>query len=209
MKQAERNRITRERIMTAALDEFGAHPYSEASINTICAKGGIPKGNLYHQFEDKDSLYLACIRATFQALLDYLTDHFSPDGTDVRRNLSAYFEARQNFFETYPHFQSIFYQASLMPPVQLRSAIAEARAPFDAYNSALLADILKGTKLRPGITTEDLSLLQMLYQRFLNRTDQMRAAAEEGPQAHEALCMHWIEILLYGVTQPEPNSSNP
>lgn len=47
MKQQEKTQKTRERILAAALAEFGSKSYDAASINSICEAGGIPKGLLY------------------------------------------------------------------------------------------------------------------------------------------------------------------
>ena len=61
MKQQEKTQKTRERILAAALEEFGRKSYDAAAINSICEAGQIPKGLLYHNFKNKDQLYLACV----------------------------------------------------------------------------------------------------------------------------------------------------
>ena len=54
MKQEERNRLKKEKILGAALREFGAKSFAEASVNTICGEDGISKGIIYHYYTDKD-----------------------------------------------------------------------------------------------------------------------------------------------------------
>ena len=46
MKQQEKTQRTQERILAAALVEFGEKGYEAASINAICAESQIPKGLL-------------------------------------------------------------------------------------------------------------------------------------------------------------------
>ena len=58
MKKEEKTGLTKERILLAAMEEFGEKGYAAASLNNICA-AGIPKGLLYHNYENKDALYLA------------------------------------------------------------------------------------------------------------------------------------------------------
>ena len=71
MKKEAKTEITKERIMTAAMREFGEKGYFAASLNNICGTG-IPKGLLYHNFKNKDALYLACVEKSFSALTAYL-----------------------------------------------------------------------------------------------------------------------------------------
>ncbi len=46
----------RDRIINAALEEFGKHEFDKASTNTIVKNAGISKGLLFHYFENKKSL---------------------------------------------------------------------------------------------------------------------------------------------------------
>lgn len=62
MKKQEKTQKTKERILAAALQEFGTKSYDTASINSICEIGKIPKGLIYHNFEGKDELYLLCVK---------------------------------------------------------------------------------------------------------------------------------------------------
>lgn len=48
----------RNRIFNAAVLEFSARRFSEASINQIIKNADIPKGSFYQYFNDKEDLYL-------------------------------------------------------------------------------------------------------------------------------------------------------
>lgn len=63
MKKAEKTERTKERILQAAMEEFGRKGYAAATIGAICSEHGIAKGLLYHNFVGKDDLYLACVPA--------------------------------------------------------------------------------------------------------------------------------------------------
>jgi AcrR family transcriptional regulator len=43
----------RERVLRAAMQEFGEHGYSTGSLNTIAREAGIAKGSLFQYFTDK------------------------------------------------------------------------------------------------------------------------------------------------------------
>jgi len=47
------NVAKRERVLTAAMREFGEHGYSTGSLNTIAREAGIAKGSLFQYFTDK------------------------------------------------------------------------------------------------------------------------------------------------------------
>ena len=59
MKREEKTRLTRERIISAGIKEFGTKGYSGASINSV-SDSGIAKGLLYHNFT-KYELYKRAI----------------------------------------------------------------------------------------------------------------------------------------------------
>ena len=46
-------------LYEAALDEFSARSWREASLNDILRQSGVSKGSLYHHFGDKFGLYVA------------------------------------------------------------------------------------------------------------------------------------------------------
>jgi len=48
----------KDKLLNAALDEFGKYSYKQASLNRIIKKAGISKGSFYFHFKDKKSLYL-------------------------------------------------------------------------------------------------------------------------------------------------------
>jgi TetR/AcrR family transcriptional regulator len=57
MKKEMKTELTKEKILSAAMKEFGAKGYEGASLNHIC-ETGIAKGLLYHNYENKDALFL-------------------------------------------------------------------------------------------------------------------------------------------------------
>ena len=61
MKREEKIRQTRRRIMDSALKEFSERGYGASSVNNICVAEDISKGIIYHYFDSKDALFLACV----------------------------------------------------------------------------------------------------------------------------------------------------
>ncbi len=48
----------KDKLLSAALDEFSSYNYKQASLNRIIKKAKISKGSFYFHFKDKKSLYL-------------------------------------------------------------------------------------------------------------------------------------------------------
>ena len=58
MKKDLKTEITKEKILKAATEEFSLYGFDGATVNQICQKHGISKGLIYHNFENKEELYL-------------------------------------------------------------------------------------------------------------------------------------------------------
>lgn len=119
MKKQEKTRKTKDRILAAALEEFGSKSYDAASINSICETGQIPKGLLYHNFKGKDELYLLCVKACYDELAAALKAQFS-EIWDAKEGLQNLLIIRQRFFQENPCYANSFFNAVLQPPKHLK-----------------------------------------------------------------------------------------
>ena len=61
MRKSDKTELTRRKIIAAAMQEFRTKGYAIGSINHVC-KSGINKGLIYHNYKDKDTLYLECVK---------------------------------------------------------------------------------------------------------------------------------------------------
>ena len=55
-------------ILTAALDEFAAHGFHDASLNRIIDAAGTSKGSMYYYFDGKEDLFAHVTRVEFERL---------------------------------------------------------------------------------------------------------------------------------------------
>lgn len=65
----------RERILRCAVSEFCSRSYEKTSINRIIENAAIPKGSFYQYFDNKDDLYILCIRRTYEKMLHFRLSH--------------------------------------------------------------------------------------------------------------------------------------
>lgn len=200
MKREEKNQQTKRRIIERALSEFSAQGYAAGSTNAICGVQGISKGIVYHYFETKDVLYLACVKECFQRLTEYIRDHM-PQQDHAGDSLEAYFAIRTNFFHSYPVYQGIFCEAVLSPPAHLRSEIQKCRQDFDDLNIQILERLLTPLSFRPSFSKDEVIEIFRQFQDFINIRYQMPNTEGQTFHSHEEKCRQMLDILLYGVIE--------
>ena len=206
MKREEKTKRTCERILDAALLEFGTKSYETASLNAICENNGISKGLLYHNFKSRDELYLQCVAMCYDEFVKYLrSDDFESD--DIQKTLSRILERRQEFFESYPLYANIFFDTLLRPPKQLVDRINELKSEFDEFNRNRYKELLGKIRLRDGISQEDaleyINVFQRMYNEYFRYRSNTGESLRELATAHESRLYELLDILLYGIAEKE------
>jgi TetR/AcrR family transcriptional regulator len=74
-----------EELLEAALQEFAAQGYQQASINTILQKAGMSKGQFYYHFGNKEKLYLALIDVLIARKVAFMQTVMQP--TDFQQDI--------------------------------------------------------------------------------------------------------------------------
>lgn len=197
-KREDRNLQSRKRILESALREFAKQGYGLSSINTICDEGDISKGSLYHYYESKDALYLACVEKCFHSLTAYLQAYM--EGKN-QADVQSYFDARLRFFQENPIFQRVFCETIISPPEHLKTQIEKIKENFDALNTRVLTNLLQDVKLRSDTNIEQAMELFRLFQDFVNVRSQMTPHGEINIEKHEELSSRALQVLLYGLVE--------
>lgn len=187
--------------MDNALAEFSRQGYGASSINTICAAQDISKGIVYHYFETKDALFLACVEECFSRLTDYIQGHLSYEERSPEAQLRDYFVLRTTFFREEPVYQRIFCESVVAPPAHLREEIQARKADFDALNLSILERILSTLSLRPDISRSDVIETFRQFQDFINVRCQMTDPDGQAFETREENCHKALGILLYGIIE--------
>jgi AcrR family transcriptional regulator len=68
MNQVKRSERSRKHILDAALQLFSHKGYGATSVIDIAEKAGVSKGNVYHHFPDKESIFRSLLDRYFQAM---------------------------------------------------------------------------------------------------------------------------------------------
>lgn len=198
MKQDERTRQTKEKIITAATEEFGTCGYSASSLNHICGKHDIAKGLIYHNFKDKDVLYLSCVSRCFAAVTEYLK-------TQQGVSLETYMSLRYRFFSEHLLYARIFFEAILQPPAKLKEKINELRQEFDILNREIYRLALQKLTLRDGVSeTQALSyfeIVQGMFNGYFSNSAYTGSDFSEVVTEHEERLKQMLDFMLYGIAK--------
>lgn len=198
MKQIEKTRQSRERILNAAIKEFGKKGYRGASLNNLC-KAGISKGLIYHNFKDRDALYLACVRRCFDRMADYLKS--KDTGADTQK----YIAARAAYFEEYKEEAGVFFDAILQPPSKLASQIRKLKEGLDAVNLEIYLKILSKVTLRQGVTEDEavsyFEFMQNVFNSYFDNAKFSEITFSERMTVHEEYLYKIFDYMMYGIAE--------
>lgn len=83
-----------EAILSAALEEFAAHGFHDASLNRVIEAAGISKGSMYYYFDGKEDLYAHVARVELERVFARVGPYEieTPDSPD------AFWSALENYY---------------------------------------------------------------------------------------------------------------
>lgn len=198
MKKAEKTEITVNRILSYAIEEFGKNGYANGKINNICRQG-INKGLIYHNFKDKDALYMVCLKKSCERMVAYLHERA------CTMDFVQYMRARSGFIAEFPNEAFIFFEAVLEPQEHLKPAIEEIMREFEQMNEEVCKNTLKQVKLREGISYEEaigyFRQMQDMFNAYFNSSAYREIPFEEKLKVHENDIPKLVDYLLYGIAK--------
>ena len=204
MRKEEKTRRTYERIMSAAIAEFGMKNYDSASLTTLCNENQISKGLIYHNFKNKDELYLKCVEECFEKMTEYLKNS-EYKAESIQESLHNLFQVRQQFFKENPYCCNIFFNTVLQPPKHLRKEIRVLRQKYDEFNINCFRELLQQIQLRDGITIDTAMEYFMTFLEMFNGYFQNKSGESEDIHTliedHEVNLSKILDIMLYGVAK--------
>jgi AcrR family transcriptional regulator len=110
-----RRAATRERILSAALDQLADGGYASASVQTVARRAGVATGSLYRHFDSKSALFAEAFRRAARRELDAFAEATADDGRPTAERIGAGVEA--------------FARRSLAEPTRAYALLAEPVDP--------------------------------------------------------------------------------
>lgn len=204
MKQEEKTRQTRERILQAAITEFGSQNYASVTLNSICKKHKISKGLVYYNFENKDELYLCCVSQCFERFTSYLkTVNYVSDS--VKTSINILLKARQTFMNENPYFRNIFFNVILSPATHLERDLKNITREYQEYIKNCYKTLFSGASLKMGVNVDTAVEYLLAFQDIYNGYYQSKAYQEQNftqfIEDHEKKISKLLDIILYGICE--------
>lgn len=198
MKRTKRTELTISKIQEAALEEFGVNGYAGGTINNIC-KRGINKGLIYHNFKDKDELYLVCLENSCKKLVSLIEE------SGCTSDQLQYMKLRMRFFTEYPNEAHIFFEAILQPQEKLQDRIKQILEPFEEINEKIYRSVVATITLRDGITEEDainhFRLMQRMFNGYFSSSAYRSMTLDKQIKEHEMNLSKLLDFMLYGIAK--------
>lgn len=212
MTQKERTARTREKILRAAIAEFGTYGYAGGTIGGICSRG-INRGLVYHNFKDKDTLYLACMEESCGELVRRLEALPIGEQEETEALIKNVLEVRAEFAEQCALESRILFEGLLMPPANLRAEIRGILKPLDSKNKEFLRSAINHVRLRQDVRENEamrvFSLIQYAYNGYFQSESMKSRTLEERMQLHEKEIPRILDCLLYGIAEKKDGKKEP
>jgi AcrR family transcriptional regulator len=142
-----------QRIIDAALEEFGSHVYLKTSINRIIKKADISKGSFYQYFSNKKDLYKYILDQVTDAKMKFLGEKLQNyqqlEFFELLRNL---FIAGIQFKKEYPLYSEIGNRILNSNNQSLKEEIyAESKPKSNEFFEQLLNEAAQEGEIDPNI----------------------------------------------------------
>jgi AcrR family transcriptional regulator len=110
MNQVQRSERSRTQILESALKLFSHRGYGATSVRDIAEDAGLSKGNVYHHFSDKETIFRELLDQYFQAMSspDFPFNRALATGT-FPENLEALGRAARATVKDYREYVALIY----------------------------------------------------------------------------------------------------
>lgn len=99
-----------EKLVEAAIDEFSAHTYYEASLNRILKRASVSKGEFYYHFRSKEELYLYILDLIVEKKKENLSEVLKKRPNGFFELLEMGIKANIEMFRKYPKLSRMSFQ---------------------------------------------------------------------------------------------------
>jgi AcrR family transcriptional regulator len=154
MTQEERSERSRSQILEAALKLFSHRGYGATSVRDIAEAAGVSKGNVYHHFPDKETIFRELLDQYFQAMSqpDFpfnqaLASGTFPDNLEVLGRA-----ARETVRDHREHVALIYVDVVEFDGSHIRKFYEEMASRFDRFIKAHGMDEQLRDKLQDGLS---------------------------------------------------------
>ena len=134
----------KQRVIDAALNEFAANRFDNASTNTIVKNAGISKGSLFKYFENKEDLYFYLIDTVSAKMTAEMADAVAALPEDVCERIIAYSSLEISYYLEHPEEGKLLTNLASEKDNDIAEKIAER---YGEASKASYENLIQGTGL--------------------------------------------------------------
>ncbi len=168
MNQEERSERSRQQILDAALKLFSHRGYGATSVRDIAEKADVSKGNVYHHFPDKETIFRTLLDRYFETMSqpDFPFNQALASGT-FPENLEQLGCAARDMVRDYREYVALIYVDVVeFDGTHVRKFYSEMANRFDAFLKVHGMEEELYTKLQEGLSPA--SAVMLATRIFLN-----------------------------------------
>jgi AcrR family transcriptional regulator len=154
MNQVERSGRSRAQILEAALKLFSHRGYGATSVRDIAEDAGVSKGNVYHHFSDKETIFRALLDQYFQAMSspEFPFNRALATGT-FPENLEELGKAARATVKDYREYVALIYVDVVeFDGTHIRKFYSDMSHRFDAFMKKHGMEEELGDRLQDGLS---------------------------------------------------------
>lgn len=193
----------KQKLLDAALEEFNAYGYEQASINRILDKAGMSKGQFYYHFKNKEALYFALMELGIEKKLEYFASLNLL--TDSPKDIFDLFKTQLRYGIAFAIEHPAIYQLSQALLKEKGNPIYEkVMARYDFKENEVIGQLIEGAYAR-GEFRDDFPLgfvKQMIGYLFNQVTDFVTL---DDPEEMEKNLNYLIDFMRNGLAKCQEN----
>ena len=166
-----RSDLTKQKILDAALIEFGEKGFEPASTNTITLTAGVSKGSVFKYYPTKAELFYAIYTREFAAMMTFLEPFLKQENADPFEKVMDITLSKVRYAREHPHATRLMMDAITKPPQAIRDRLMSHLAALTKLSVNILFDDLPMDQIDKQYSKSDvlrnleiaLSGLQAIY----------------------------------------------
>lgn len=145
----------REKILEAAIAEFGYHGYRSASTNKIHLAAGVSKGAVFKMFKSKAELFYQAFARALDEMLAALDNEKPDNSVDAFDKIMALTFWKMDYAQKYPEATKVMLEAISNPPPSVRERIFQHVEALKRLSIKTFFTDIPMENIRPEFSRED------------------------------------------------------
>lgn len=189
----------KDKILLAALDEFGSRGYDLSSTNVIAQKANVSKGSIFKYYKSKSLLFYELFNNEINKFIMAYRDMLPTFSNDVLEKLIEIILWKSFYSQTHPESAKVLLEGIANPPKEIKSQIANSMIMLQELSIESIFSQINKDNLRDDITEATfnrtlniaLSGLQATYINKKTTFDSLFSIKDEA--------MEFLKIIIRGM----------